>query len=445
MKPAPRKLLPLFALVLIGAVPVHAVQNRPAAELEYDKALAAISSGSYGDAVEILDSLVDEQPYNASYLFDLGRARAANEDLDQAVDTFKTLLQLDPNHKLAAVALAQLHDRRGEWPEVVRLLSPISETSAMFEVSHLLAEAHRNLRALEDAAWHYERAVRIDPQAQDDFVWLGSLYMERDLSALAIRAFESAVELGHRSARTHYQLARAYHRIGLSLGRIEVRPLRDAQPGMTHGEWYVLEPLADRPNRFRVTGSNSAIYHLQKAIELGLDEPGMHLFQADIWLSAKHYERAKKQYASIEDRVAFEDLAGFHYRYGLTLFGLGDVKAFQTHLDRALELDRASYKPKLQEAYTTVAEHYCLRGNLDKYIYYLERAIDEAPRSVALRYRLTNALIEAGHRAEAVVHGRVVLQLDPYHVDSQRMLELVNDRSVDDPSRALTGQSGVIP
>ena len=117
MKPAPRKVLLLLALVIIGTAPVHAVQDRPAAELEYDKALAAITSGSYGDAVEMLDSLVDEQPYNASYLFDLARARVLNEDLDRAVDTFKTLLQLDPNHKPAAVALAQIHDRRGEWPD----------------------------------------------------------------------------------------------------------------------------------------------------------------------------------------------------------------------------------------------------------------------------------------------------------------------------------------
>ena len=45
-------------------------------------------------------------------------------------------------------------------------------------------------------------------------------------------------------------------------------------------------------------------------------------------------------------------------------------------VEKAVELDPATYRPKLLESYTKLADRLCLRGDLEKYIHYLELAID---------------------------------------------------------------------
>ena len=152
----------------------------------------------------------------------------------------------------------------------------------------------------------------------------------------------------------------------------------------------------------------------------------MPLLHADIWFSAHEYARARDIYETIEAAVPKPRAAEYHYRYGLTLYWLDDLQGFQKHIEIAGEIDPEGYGPKLLEAHTLLADRYCVRGDLERYIHHLELAVKAAPRSVELHYKLGNALNEAGRRGEAASHWQVVLQLEPYHEDRERLLKLLN-------------------
>ena len=397
----------------------------------HSSAVQAIAREDDSEAMKLLRRRVDDDPKNKTYLFELADAQRHAGESGAALQTVDELLALDPANEAAVILKAEVLLERKDWEAVIRTLAASASFSESYANSHLLAEAYLRSGQLVEAAWFYEKAVRLKPDALEDLVALGRLHLRRELPALAVRALKSALALAGDDPQVHYLLASAYHQAGRPLGRVQVLPISQAILGNTHEDWYVLEAVDDQPNRFRVCPSDSAIYHLQKAIELGVDEADVHLLNADIWFNANEYERARDAYEIIEATLPAGRLAGYHYRYGVTLYWLGDLEGFQRHVETAGQLNPKSYESKLLEMHTLMADQYCIRGDLDRFIHHLQRAIEVAPRSVELRYKLGNALFEAERRAEALDQWQVVLQLHPHHPDRKRLLGYLKDRDLE--------------
>lgn len=422
----------VFLLISLPLWPAPQVQ--PPAAHTRESALQAVADGDYARAEGLLHTLVAGDPKNTDFLMDLARTQRQLDKVDQALETIARLLKIDPHNLPGTILLARISADGNDWDTVVMLLDPLATPEASYDISQLLAEAYRRLEQPVEAAWYYEQAIRSNPVVLADYWELAKLHLQRDLPALAVRTLEAALTRFRDDAQTHYLLAKAYHLAGRPLGKIEIRDLDQAIPGNIQGKWYVLEVDGDRPAHCQVCPANSAIYHLHKALVLGCDEPDIHLLNADIWFNANDYVRAREIYEMIEDAVPKALLPDYHYRFGKTLFWLDDLAGFQNHVEAASKLDPQRYKPKLLEAHTMLADRYCLRGNLEQYIRHLELAIEAAPRSAGLRYKLGNALHEAERRGEAAAHWQVVLQLEPFHPDRERLLELLNYQDLDSPS-----------
>ena len=422
------------AVCLVILLPLWpATQSQPLVSHTSESARQALADSDHVTAERLLHTLVASDPQNTGYLLDLATTQRQLDKIDQALETIARLLKIDPHNLPGTILLARISADRNDWDTVVMLLDPLATPEASYDISRLLAEAYRRLKQSVEAAWYYEQAIRLNPLVLGDYLELANLHLQRDLPALAVRALESALAHFRDHAQTHYLLAKAYHRAGRPLGKIEIRDLDQAIPGNIQGNWYVLEVDSDRLNRYQVCPANSAIYHLHKALGLGCDEPDIHLLNADIWFNANDYVRAREIYEMIEGAVPEALLPDYHYRFGTTLFWLDDLAGFQEHVEAAGKLDPQRYKPKLLEAHTMLADRYCLRGDLDQYILHLELAIEAAPRSAELRYKLGNALNEAERRGEAAAHWQVVLQLEPFHPDRERLLELLNYQDLDVP------------
>lgn len=419
-------------LILLPLWP--APQSQPPVSHASESAIQALADGDYVRAEGLLRTLVASDTQNTGYLLDLASTQRQLNKIDQALETIARLLKIDSHNLPGTILLARISADSNDWDTVVMLLDPLATPEASYDISHLLAEAYRRLEQSVEAAWYYEQAIRLNPLVLGDYLELAKLHLQRDLPALAVRALESALARFRDDAQTHYLLAKAYHRAGRPVGKIEIRDLDQAIPGNIRGNWYVLEVDRDRLNRYQVCPANSAIYHLHKALALGCDEPDIHLLNADIWFNANDYVRAREIYEMIEGAVPEALLPDYHYRFGTTLFWLDDLAGFQEHAEAASKLDPQRYRPKLLEAHTMLADRYCLRGDLDQYIRHLELAIEAAPRSAELRYKLGNALNEAERRGEAAAHWQVVLQLEPFHPDRERLLELLNYQDLDLPS-----------
>ena len=420
-----------FTLIsMLGLLCLLAGAQDSATEI-HSAAVQAIAREDYSEAMKLLRRLVDDDPRNRAHLYALADVQRHAGQSDAALQTVDELLALDPANEPAVILKAEVLLERDDWEAVIRTLTASASFSESYAISHLFAEAYLRSGQLVEAAWFYEKAVRLKPKVLEDLVALGRLHLRRELPALAVRALNSALALASDNPQIHYLLASAYHQAGRPLGRVRVLPISQAIMGNTHEDWYVLEAVDDQPNRFRVCPSDSAIYHLQKAIELGVDEADVHLLNADIWFNANEYERARDSYETIEATLPASRLAGYHYRYGMTLYWLGDLEGFQQHLETAGALNPKSYECKLLEMHTLMADQYCIRGDLDRFIHHLQRAIEAEPRSVDLRYKLGNALFEAQRHAQALAQWQVVLQLHPHHPDRERLLGHLKDRDLE--------------
>jgi tetratricopeptide (TPR) repeat protein len=128
-------------------------------------------------------------------------------------------------------------------------------------------------------------------------------------------------------------------------------------------------------------------------------------------------------FKQIEATIPAENKGLFYYYYAQSAFGIGQFEEYLRLLGEAIKLDKKAYAPTLVDAYAKVADQYNSAGDLDKYIYYLEKAVEQSPQTAALHLKLSYAYEEAAKFDKAVAQWRMVLDLE---ADHPRRLDLLN-------------------
>jgi tetratricopeptide (TPR) repeat protein len=311
-------------------------------------------------------------------LFDQGRTALGDGDYARAVELLESAVQRDPDAVGYRVALAEAYERAG--------------------------------RREEAAKTHAE---------------IGDAYLAQGKGALAAESFTRAEALGLNDPHLHVQLARAYCALDQFLGTVTLRRLEAAKPGHIVSDGYVLEPVPNHPDTYRVCPPASAIYQIQAALDAGVDSVAVHLLRADVWLDARRYDRALAAYRAVEDQVPDEKRAAYYARSAQAALGADELEEYLARVERAIELDPKTYGPQRVDAYRNLAERYTQRGDLAATIRYLELAIREAPEAADLHYRLGNVYWETHRAADAADQWRITLELRPDHPDRSRMLTLI--------------------
>jgi tetratricopeptide (TPR) repeat protein len=287
-------------------------------------------------------------------------------------------------------------------------------------------------RCLELLARAYERTGERG-QAADTLVRLGDAHAAAERHAMAAEAFERAGRLGRDSPDYHVRLARCYCHLKQYLGDITTQSITGGVPDRIVGDRYLLKKAPDRKGVWYVSPRESAIYHVRRARDGGLDTLAMQMLEAEIWFEAGQPARALRIYQAVESCVSGEGRAAYYFRSAQAALAAEDLDEYLTRLLRAIELDPHTYSGEKLTAYMTLAERYSRRGDLDAFVLYLQKAVALAPKSVDLHYRLGNAYWEADRRTEAARQWQVALELNPDHPDRTRMLELIRD--VQSPAR----------
>jgi tetratricopeptide (TPR) repeat protein len=325
------------------------------------------------------------------------------------------------------MAEARQHADAGRFDLVIELLEAIPAVKHTYDAHHLLAMAYSKTDRPHAARHSFQSAIRLRPTSAEDHYLLGNLYFTQRKFALAVESYAEAERFGHDAPEMHYRMATCYYELGNYVGRIETRTVIGGKAGQAMDGVYLLDAVPDRPGRFRVAPKASAIYHLRRALDSGLDTAEIHLLHGDIWLASRHYARAVEIYRAIEHKVPPAEEAGFYRRFAEACLGVDDLEGYLGRLERAVALGGPAEKVVLPEAYRKVADRYNAAGDLANYIRYLELAAKEAPESAELRYRLGNAYYEAGREQDASRSWRITLELDPGHPDRQRLLEHIRD------------------
>jgi tetratricopeptide (TPR) repeat protein len=418
--------------VLVCALPIVAEEevaaDDPGREA-FDEGHLLYFQGQYKEAAEAFETAVAEDPASATYRLFLARAMRCLQDDERAAEILQGILDDQPEHVNAGVELAEIFTADQEYEKVLKVLSPLLQYRHEYLIYHLLAEAYYNLERLQEAREHFEEAVRLNPESGGDYYQLGNIYLAQGRFARAAEAYDKARRSGIDSALLHYKLAGALFNLRDYLGHVQKRTVHGGQPGSVLEFGYLIDAVPAEDDGFLVAPAGSAIYHAEKALELGINDPALRFMIGNIWLNVGRYRRAMEIYDTLEDTIPEPESALFHFRRAQAAFGLGELGSYLKNLEQAIDLEPETYRPNLVHAYLRVAERHNQQGDQEKYITFLRKAVAENPDSASLHYRLAGALLETGDRAGAVREWRAVLELQEDHPDRLKILNQILQHS----------------
>lgn len=432
-----KRLILMLCVMLAAAAAAQGPTTAPSpAEQWYADGRDALYRGEYAKAVDLLRKAAAEDPAKSSYRVHLARALQHTDQRPEAERVLVEVLKTAPDHVEAGQLLGDLYFRQEKWKQVVDTLEPLLRYRRDYTTHHLLAEARYALGDMEAARRYFETAVQLNPQAAGDFYQLGNIYLGGNHFAMAADAYEKAINLGVSTPILHYKLASAYFNLRNYFGAVATAHVKGGKPLSVHERWYLIEPVPGREDHFRVAPEHSAIYHLARAMAAGLgDRTDTQLLRANIYLNAGRHEQAYAMFKDLQAKVAREDQALFHYYFAQAAFGVNRYDEYLDLLKKAIALDAKTYGPTLVDAYLKVAEQYNSLGQLDKYVGFLARAVEQSPQTASLHLRLGDALAEAGKFTEAVVQWRMTLDLEPDHPRRMALLNLITRYAVADDAR----------
>ena len=337
------------------------------------------------------------------------------------------------DHSLSSyLTKARQLENEDKYADIVTLFNSLPWNNHNGESLALLGDAHARLNDYAKAQKCYLESIRKDAETAETRFKLGRVYLQQSKYGLSIESLNIAQQLGLSNADLHYCLAKAYMQTNSYTGKLIQASVADKTAGQFADTHYIIEQYSEKRNHFLLAPSKSAIYQLHLAIKQGLDTLDAHLMAAEIWLRMHRYNKAAEIYDAHKSAIDNSPLnaekkAEIHFSWAKALYGSDDMEGYLEHLKLAANLDSKQFTTPLRESYAKIAARYNQRGDLKKYIHYMELASTEFLHNPELHYRLGNAYWEAGNTRSAVEQWNITLQLDPDHPDRKRMLSHFQD------------------
>ena len=386
--------------------------------------------GDYKAAVEKLTSATAADPAKTSYKLLLSKAHRLSGAPDKATAVLEEILKTNPDHVEAGVELAELLSPQKQPDRVIAVLEPLLKYKHDYPLYHLLGEAHYQKEQLDKARHYFEEAIKLNGQSANDHYQLGNIYLAQKRFARAAQVYERAGQLGLSSGAYHFKLASVYYNLHRYLGNVTTAEVRGGEPGQIKNNLFLIDRVPGGKDVFYVAHPQSAIFQAAKAQELGIDVFEIRFLEANIWLSAKRFDKADRIYAKLEKEVKSNDAGLFWFYWSQTALGLGELDKYLARMEKAIVADASVYKPMLADAHVTVATRYQQQGNTAKYIEHLAKAVIENPLSARLHLTLADAYWLENLRDKAIEQYKLVLELDPDHADRVRLLNRIRGQEV---------------
>lgn len=429
MKIIAKPIVCLVAAFLVAAPSTWAQDPAPDdGSKAFEEGRSALFRGEIEHAITSLERAVslDEAGEKTVWRLHLARAYRYGDRAADAVPLLRGILERSPDHVEAGQLLAEVLRDRQEWKALVDVLKPLLAYRHDYLSHHLLAEACYRLDRNAEALTYYREAVRLNPSSFADHYQIGNIHLADNRFSSAAASYREAQRLGLQSHVLNFKLASAYFNLRNYFGRIEEVTVASGEVGKIVGVHYLIEVVPGRENAFYAAPEASAIYQVARAIEGGGDNlADMRLLMANIHLNARRYETAYAMYHAIADQVPEADRALYHYYVAESAFGIGKYDEYLTSLEKAAELDQEAYRSTLIDAFLKVADRFNQAGELERYIEFLGKAVAERPETASLHLRLGDALAEAKQWKRAVLHWRMVLDLEPDHPQRTELLNRI--------------------
>ena len=358
------------------------------------------------------------------------RARAALEDgqraaregrADQAIESFRRALALQPHDWAAMRLLVEAQFGRGRIDEAVGELSNAVAARPDDDVAHYglgLALYSRSAVAEERALAELARASALAPSVAEYHFRQGVIHLDAERWEKAASSLRLARDLEPGVARHHVPLALALGRLGDRAGAIEeIRAILALSPD-PHDLKVARQVMAHLVDPFR---------EFPKAIE------GDFTRALDLMDKADSPQQAIVLLEEVVDR--FPDLAAVHAALGLCYERLGDAAQAMEQFRQALDL-----APEDPRNHLYVADVYFSKERFDRARESYQAAVKRDPLSDHAYERLGQLALQRGDAADAVGWLRSLVVLRPGELSSRLALgtALLTLGALDEAERELS-------
>jgi len=173
-----------------------AIPEAAKAEELFQASGAALRSGNFKLAVEMLERVTKLEPKHRRAWFALGSAHAALRQYDAAVDAFRKQAELNPYDEFAFTGMGDVFLQQQKYPEAADAFRKQLEVKPLDATAQsLLGFALHRMGKYEEAVNELEKAAVLDSKSAALRVNLGRAYLKLDRADEALQAFDKAIEL----------------------------------------------------------------------------------------------------------------------------------------------------------------------------------------------------------------------------------------------------------
>ena len=184
-------------------------------ETKLEKALEMLENKDYGDALGMLERLLEEGE-SAEVYYNIGYIKTTQERYDEALEAFRKATQLDRLFAKAYESMGRVYRETGHPGEAEKCLQKAADIymdkektdnaeeilNEILEISTDSINVYNSLGVLsrkkgdfESALKHYKQALKVHPNEPYIYYNIGRLYMEIKDPANARKHFSKAVEI----------------------------------------------------------------------------------------------------------------------------------------------------------------------------------------------------------------------------------------------------------
>jgi tetratricopeptide (TPR) repeat protein len=389
---------------------------------------------------------------DVSLQFTLGRLYFLNDDLPKAIDILNRIVQDQPYLAQARTLLVQALTAAGRTNDAIDVLEPALEGDP--RLSATLAQLYDQAGRKKDALAAYGKAASLNPANRDLQIRYASALLSaggRDNARKALGVIAALLERNGKDAGALYLQAQAHRQAGdVFAAERSARAILAADPNSTAGT-YALVQVFTASRRFKdviellepfvasmasrgenptmlltyLSGAYQSLGQHDHAIDAlkraktadkdKEDAAGIDVYLVQAYLLAKRYSDAASLAADAQktypDDVRFIQLqARALMRSGSTAQALGLLEAL------------VKKAPDGVESYTALAELYGNAGRVDDGLRVLNEAARRFPNEMSIPFRRGAVLAEAKRDAEAEQAFRDVLSHNPDQADALNYL-----------------------
>jgi tetratricopeptide (TPR) repeat protein len=182
--------------------------------------LALVKAGKGDEAVQRARDLVTQAPNDPDRYFTLGLAQS-EQNVEDAMKSFRRALEIDPRHALARYNLALALNRTDRTAEAIDEMKKTLAIDSRAETHYMLGVMYSHLGEFEAAIRELKAAIAADPSSADPHAALGAMFRARREWENAERELRRAVAINSDPA-AHYTLAQVLRQRGDSAGATAV-------------------------------------------------------------------------------------------------------------------------------------------------------------------------------------------------------------------------------